>query len=168
MGQTPTHVSHKENTMSATALPTPASGGALHPTLERFRSDPAYQAYTLLRIGFAVLPIVFGIDKFANVLVNWEQYLAPWINDIVPGSATSAMYAVGVVEILAGLAVLLKPRYGAYLVAAWLGGIVVNLLSYSGYYDIALRDFGLMLGALTLARIAVKFDPPGIGRPVRR
>ena len=85
--------------MSATALPTPASAAALHPTLERFRSDPAYQAYTLLRIGFAVLPIVFGIDKFANVLVNWEQYLAPWINDIVPGSATSAMYAVGVVEI---------------------------------------------------------------------
>jgi uncharacterized membrane protein YphA (DoxX/SURF4 family) len=131
-------------------------------------SAAAYQAYTLLRIGFAVLPIVFGIDKFANVLVNWEQYLAPWINDIVPGSATSAMYAVGVVEILAGLAVLLKPRYGAYLVAAWLGGIVVNLLSYSGYYDIALRDFGLMLGALTLARLAAKFDPPGIGRPVRR
>ena len=154
--------------MSATALPTPASAGTLHPALERLRSDPAYQAYTLLRVGFAVLPIVFGIDKFANVLVNWEQYLAPWINDIVPGSATSAMYAVGVVEILAGLAVLLKPRYGAYLVAAWLGGIVVNLLSYSGYYDVALRDFGLMLGALTLARLAAKFDPPGIGRPVRR
>jgi uncharacterized membrane protein YphA (DoxX/SURF4 family) len=154
--------------MSATALPTPASSWTLHSTLERFRADPAYQGYTLLRIGFAVLPIVFGIDKFANVLVNWEQYLAPWINDIVPGSATSAMYAVGVVEILAGLAVLLKPRYGAYLVAAWLGGIVVNLLSYSGYYDIALRDFGLMLGALTLARLAAKFDPPGIGLPARR
>jgi uncharacterized membrane protein YphA (DoxX/SURF4 family) len=154
--------------MSATAFPAPASGGALHSTLERFRSDSAYQAYTLLRIGFAVLPIVFGIDKFANVLVNWEQYLAPWINDIVPGSATSAMYAVGVVEIIAGLAVLLKPRYGAYLVAAWLGGIVVNLLTYSGYYDIALRDFGLMLAALTLARLAAKFDPPGIGLTARR
>jgi uncharacterized membrane protein YphA (DoxX/SURF4 family) len=149
--------------MSATTLAAPARTGALHSTLDRFRSDPAYQGYTLLRIGFAVLPVVFGIDKFANVLVNWEQYLAPWINDIVPGSATSAMYAVGVVEIIAGLAVLLKPRYGAYLVAAWLGGIVVNLLTYSGYYDIALRDFGLMLAALTLARLAAKFDPPGIG-----
>jgi hypothetical protein len=158
MGQTPTHPSHKEKTMSATALPTPASGGALQSTLERFRSDSAYQGYTLLRIGFAVLPVVFGIDKFANVLVNY----------IVPGSATSAMYAVGVVEIIAGLAVLLKPRYGAYLVAAWLGGIVVNLLTYSGYYDIALRDFGLMLAALTLARLAAKFDPPGIGLPPGR
>jgi len=154
--------------MSATALPTPATGGALHSILERFRSDPAYQGYTLLRVAFAVAPILFGIDKFANVLVDWEQYLAPWINDIVPGSAMTAMYAVGVVEILAGLAVALKPRYGAYLVAAWLGGIIVNLLTYSGYYDIALRDFGLMLGALTLARLAVKFDPPGIGLPVRR
>src|SRR5215211_1337041 len=168
MGQTPTHASHKEKTMSATALPTPATGGALHSILERFRSDPAYQGYTLLRVAFAVAPILFGIDKFANVLVDWEQYLAPWINDIVPGSAMTAMYAVGVVEILAGLAVALKPRYGAYLVAAWLGGIIVNLLTYSGYYDIALRDFGLMLGALTLARLAVKFDPPGIGLPVRR
>jgi uncharacterized membrane protein YphA (DoxX/SURF4 family) len=168
MGQIPTHASSKENAMSATALPTPASGGVLHSTLERFRADPAYQGYTLLRIGFAVLPIVFGIDKFANVLVDWEKYLAPWINDIVPGTATSAMYAVGVVEILAGLAVLLKPRYGAYLVAAWLGGIVVNLLTYSGYYDIALRDFGLMLAALTLARLAAKFDPPGIGLSLRR
>jgi uncharacterized membrane protein YphA (DoxX/SURF4 family) len=168
MGQISTHASSKENTMSAIALPTPASGGVLHSTLERFRADPAYQGYTLLRIGFAVLPIVFGIDKFANVLVDWEKYLAPWINDIVPGSATSAMYAVGVVEILAGLAVLLKPRYGAYLVAAWLGGIVVNLLTFSGYYDIALRDFGLMLAALTIARLAAKFDPPGIGLQARR
>jgi hypothetical protein len=77
------------------------------------------------------------------------------------------MYAVGVVEILAGVAVALKPRYGAYLVAAWLGGIIVNLLTYSGYYDIAMRDFGLMLAALTLARLAAKFDPPGISLPVR-
>lgn len=148
--------------MPATPLTTPAPSGRLHSTLDRFRSDPAYQGYLLLRIGFTVLPILFGIDKFASVLVDWDKYLAPWIDDIVPGSASDAMYAVGVVEILAGVAVALKPRYGAYLVAAWLGGIVVNLLTYSGYYDIALRDFGLMLAALTLARLAVTFDPPGI------
>jgi hypothetical protein len=129
---------------------------------DRLKADPAYQAFWLLRIGFAAAPILFGLDKFFDVLVNWEIYLAPWINDIVPGSAADAMYAVGVIEILAGIVVLLKPRYGAYLVAAWLGGIIVNLLTHSGYYDIALRDFGLLLGALTLARLASKFDPPGL------
>jgi uncharacterized membrane protein YphA (DoxX/SURF4 family) len=129
---------------------------------QRLKGDPAYQAFLLLRIAFTVAPVVFGLDKFTNVLVDWEGYLAPWINDIVPGSASTAMHLVGVVEIAAGLAVALKPRYGAYLVAAWLGGIIVNLLTYSGYYDIALRDFGLMLGALTLARLASKYDPPGL------
>jgi uncharacterized membrane protein YphA (DoxX/SURF4 family) len=128
----------------------------------RLRSDPAYQGYLLLRIGFAVAPILFGLDKFFNVLVHWEQYLAPWVDHIVPGSAAATMRLVGVVEIAAGLAVALKPRYGAYVVAAWLGGIIVNLLTYSGYYDVALRDFGLMLAALTLARLASQFDPPGI------
>jgi uncharacterized membrane protein YphA (DoxX/SURF4 family) len=115
----------------------------------------------LLRIAFTVAPILFGLDKFFNVMVDWENYLAPWINDIVPGSASTAMHLVGVVEIVAGLFVALKPRYGAYVVAAWLAGIIVNLLTYSGYYDIALRDFGLMLGALTLGRLASKYDPPG-------
>ena len=129
--------------------------------MDRVKDDPGYQAFLLLRIGFAVLPIVFGLDKFFNVFVDWEQYLAPWINDIVPGNASDAMHIVGVVEIVAGFAVLLKPRYGAYLVAAWLAGIVTNLLTLSGYYDIALRDFGLMLGALTLGRLASKYDPPG-------
>jgi uncharacterized membrane protein YphA (DoxX/SURF4 family) len=155
--------------MSATATPTatPARTGPVSPVLDRLRSDPAYQGYLLLRIGFTVAPILFGADKFANVLVNWEKYLAPWIRDLSPLSATHTMYAIGVVEILAGLAVAIKPRYGAYLVAAWLGGIIVNLLSYSGYYDVALRDFGLMLGALTLARLAAKFDPPGFARRTR-
>jgi uncharacterized membrane protein YphA (DoxX/SURF4 family) len=129
---------------------------------DRLKSDPAYQAFWLLRIAFTAAPILFGLDKFFNVLVDWEIYLAPWINDIVPGSATDAMYAVGVIEIVAGIAVALKPRYGAYLVAAWLAGIVVNLLTYSGYYDIALRDFGLMLAALTLGRLAGRYDPPGL------
>ena len=147
--------------MSAVAQAVPTYH-VLNATRDRLRSDPAYQGYLLLRVGFAVAPIVFGLDKFFNVLVNWEQYLAPWIDDIIPGSASAAMQLVGVVEIAAGLAVALKPRYGAYLVAAWLGGIIVNLLTYPGYYDIALRDFGLMLAAITLARLASKFAPPRI------
>lgn len=148
--------------MSAVAHPAPSRQNALSATRERFSSDPAYQGYLLLRIGFTVAPIVFGLDKFFNVLVHWEQYLAPWINNIVPGNASAAMHLIGVVEIAAGLAVAIKPRYGAYVVAAWLGGIIVNLLTLSGYYDVALRDFGLMLGALTLARLASKYDPPGL------
>ena len=123
-------------------------------------ADPRFQAFMLLRLGFAVAPIAFGIDKFANVLVDWPIYLAPWINDIAPGSGQDFMYVVGAVEIVAGIAVALKPRYGAYLVAGWLAGIILNLLTYSGYYDIALRDFGLLLGALTLARLASVYDPP--------
>jgi uncharacterized membrane protein YphA (DoxX/SURF4 family) len=128
---------------------------------ERLRTDPAYQAFMLLRIAFTVAPILFGLDKFFNIMVDWEQYLAPWINDLSPLSATHTMYVVGVIEMVAGLAVAIKPRYAAYIVAAWLAGIVINLLTYSGYYDIALRDFGLMLGALTLARLASVYDPPG-------
>ena len=124
------------------------------------RRDAGYQVYLMLRTAFVVAPILFGIDKFFNWTVDWPDYLAPWINDIVPGSAQDFMYVVGVVEIVAGLVVLVKPRYGAYLVAAWLAGIILNLLTYSGYYDIALRDFGLMLGALTLARLASVYDPP--------
>jgi uncharacterized membrane protein YphA (DoxX/SURF4 family) len=122
--------------------------------------DARYQAYMLLRVGFTVAPIVFGLDKFWNLMVHWPQYLAPWLNDIAPGTAQQFMYFVGVTEIVAGLAVLVKPRYGAYLVAGWLAGIVVNLLSFPGWYDIAVRDFGLMLGALTLARLASVYDPP--------
>ena len=116
---------------------------------------PARQAFLLLRSVFAVAPIIFGLDKFANVLTDWPEYLAPVINDVVPGTAQQAMYAVGVVEVLAGVAVALKPRYGALLVAAWLAGIIVNLLLIPGYYDIALRDFGLLVGALALSRLAM-------------
>jgi uncharacterized membrane protein YphA (DoxX/SURF4 family) len=122
---------------------------------ERLRNDPVAQSFTLLRIAFTVAPILFGIDKFANVLTdNWTRYLAPEFNDIIPGTAAQAMHAVGVVEIVAGLVVLIVPRFGGLLVAAWLGGIIVSLLLVGGYGDIALRDFGLMLGALTLARLA--------------
>ena len=122
--------------------------------------DPRYQAFSLMRLTFTVAPIAFGIDKFFNVLVDWPNYLAPWINDIAPGTGQEFMYFVGVVEIIAGIAVALKPRYGAYIVAAWLAGIVINLLTHSGFYDIALRDFGLMLAALALARLAAVYDPP--------
>lgn len=119
-------------------------------------TDTSRQAFLLLRTVFTVAPIVFGLDKFANVLAEWPNYLAPWINDLVPGSAQQAMYAVGVVEILAGIAVALVPRYGGLLVAAWLGGIIINLLSIPGYYDVALRDFGLLVGALALSRLAAR------------
>ena len=148
------------STIGSTAAPGVRTGGTAS-VRDRMRTDPAYQGFLLLRIGFTVAPIVFGLDKFTNVLVDWTQYLAPWIDDIIPGSASDAMYLVGVIEIVAGIVVGLRPRYGAYLVAAWLAGIIVNLLTYSGYYDIALRDFGLMLAALTLARLSSVYDRPG-------
>src|SRR4051794_29024477 len=116
---------------------------------------PEHQAFVLLRTVFTVAPILFGLDKFANLLTDWERYLAPWINDLFPGSAHTAMLAVGVVEIVAGLVVAVRPQYGGYLVAAWLLGIIVNLLTLGSYYDIALRDFGLFVAALALARLSV-------------
>jgi hypothetical protein len=123
------------------------------------RQDPAYQAYLTLRIGFAVAPILFGLDKFTNLLADWTTYLAPSIDRLVPGSAAAAMLAVGVVEIVAGLVVAVRPKVGGYLVAAWLAGIIGNLLLLGDHYDIALRDFGLLLGALALARLATAFQP---------
>lgn len=127
--------------------------------LQRARSDPAYAAFLLLRIGFTVLPIAFGIDKFTNVLTTWEAYLAPWIVDLSPLTAHQTMLVVGVIEIVAGVAVAIKPRYAAYIVAGWLAGIILNLVTYPGFYDVALRDFGLLLAALTLARLASVYDP---------
>jgi hypothetical protein len=128
------------------------------PTRESIRRDPVAQAFLLLRIGFTVAPILFGLDKFANVLTDdWTRYLATQFNDIIPGNAGDAMHIVGVVEILAGLVVAVTPRFGGLLVAGWLGGIIVNLLLVGGYGDIALRDFGLLLGALTLSRLASAF-----------
>jgi hypothetical protein len=116
---------------------------------------PDQQAFLLLRTVFTIAPIAFGLDKFFNLLTNWEAYLAPWINDLVPGTAHTAMLLVGVVEIVAGVVVAVRPQFGGYLVAAWLGGIIVNLLTLGDYYDVALRDFGLMVSALALARLAV-------------
>jgi hypothetical protein len=121
--------------------------------------DPARQAFLLLRTAFTVAPIVFGLDKFTNLLTDWPAYLAPWIDDIVPGTAQQAMYAVGVVEIVAGLVVAVVPRFGGWLVAAWLFGIIVNLLTIPGFYDIALRDVGLLAGAVALARLAAVYAP---------
>jgi uncharacterized membrane protein len=132
----------------------PEVGGAL-------AANPSRQAFLLLRTLFTVAPIVFGLDKFANALTDWPAYLAPLVNDIVPGTAQQAMYVVGVVEIIAGVVVALLPRYGALLVAAWLAGIIVNLLLIPGYYDIALRDFGLLIAAVALSRLAVAHDGRG-------
>src|SRR4051794_30738981 len=136
-----------------------AIGAALRPipipSVTALRRDPVAQSFLLLRIAFTVAPILFGLDKFANVLTDdWTRYLSSEYNDLMPGNAADAMHVVGVVEVVAGLTVLLSPRFGGFLVATWLGGIIVNLLLIGGYRDIALRDFGLLLGALTLTRLA--------------
>ena len=119
--------------------------------------DPAYQAFWLLRIAFVVAPVLFGLDKFFHVLVDWDRYLAPEFTDLFNADAHTLMYAVGVIEIVAGLVVAVRPRFGGYLVAAWLAGIILNLLLMADYYDIALRDVGLLLAALALARLATAF-----------
>lgn len=126
--------------------------------------EPAYQAFWLLRVGFTVAPILFGLDKYSHVLVNWDRYLAPAIVRQTPWTAHQIMYVVGAIEIVAGLLVAVRPRLGGYVVAAWLAGIIVNLLLIPGFYDIALRDFGLLIAAVALARLATAFAP---GRAVR-
>ena len=138
---------------------TPAAPAGANPiagtTTGRARlSDPSFQAFLLLRTVFTVAPIAFGLDKFTNVLTDWSIYLAPWINDLVPGNADDAMMAVGVIEVAAGVLVALAPRFGAYVVAAWLAGIILDLLTLQDFYAVALRDFGLLVGALALARLA--------------
>ena len=131
----------------------------VHRTRTISAADPSYQAFLLLRTAFTVAPIVFGLDKFTNLLTDWPSYLAPWIDGIVPGTAQQAMYAVGVVEVVAGLVVAVAPRFGGWLVAAWLGGIILNLLTIPGFYDVALRDVGLLAAAVALARLAVQHSP---------
>jgi hypothetical protein len=118
----------------------------------------ARQAFMLLRAGFTIAPILFGLDKFFGLLTDWPRYLAPQIDALIPGTAAQAMVAVGVVEIVAGLLVAVWPRIGGYVVAAWLAAIIVNLLIIGGYYDIALRDFGLLIAAVALARLATGFE----------
>ena len=119
---------------------------------------PSYQAYQILHLGFTVAPIVAGLDKFFNLLVNWEQYLPAFAKNMTGGHGHELMLAVGVIEIVAGLGAWFKPRLFAYVVAAWLLLIIANLLMIPGYFDVALRDFGLSLGALALARLSQEYD----------
>lgn len=121
------------------------------------QTRPAYQAYQLLYLGFIMAPLVAGVDKFTNFLTDWDKYLAPVVAGLLPFSAGTFMLFVGIVEIGAAVLVALRPQIGAYVVAAWLAGIVINLLLIPGYFDVALRDFGLMLGALALVRLSVEF-----------
>jgi hypothetical protein len=126
------------------------------PLADRLK-DPTFAAFFLLRTVFTVAPIAFGLDKFFNLLTHphhWSMYLAPWINSIVPGTADQCMYLVGGIEIAAGVLVAVAPRIGAWVVAAWLAGIIIDLVTLPGYYDIALRDFGLLIGAVALGLLA--------------
>jgi hypothetical protein len=145
----------------AIVTPHRAAGAGPARPFEARLDNPAYQAFWLLRIGLTVAPILFGLDKFAHVLVDWDVYLAPEFTDLFNAQAHDLMYFVGAIEIVAGLVVLFRPRFGGYLVAAWLTGIIVNLLLMADFYDIALRDFGLALAALTLARLASAFPRRG-------
>lgn len=138
-----------------TLTPSTAAG-----TPARLRGD--YQAFLLLRAAFTVAPVVFGLDKFADRLTDWTRYLAPQVDRLVPGTAHQAMLAVGIVEVLAGVLVAIAPRLGGYVVAAWLAGIIGNLLLLQDFYDVALRDFGLLLAALALARLATTVRSRGL------
>ena len=124
----------------------------------RISTAPSYQAYQILRTAFTVAPILAGLDKFFHLLVNWDQYLPAFVNNVTGGHGHELMLAVGVIEIVAGLGVAFKPRLFAYVVSAWLLLIVANLLMIPGYFDVALRDFGLSLGALALARLSQEYD----------
>lgn len=139
-------IQHSRSTIS-TAKPTAA-----------IAASPSRQAYLILYAGFTLLPILAGLDKFFHLVVNWDMYLAPLATRVLPVSAHTLMLIVGVIEIVAGLLVFFRPQIGAYVVALWLWGIIVNLLLIPGFYDIALRDFGLSVGALALARLSVEFN----------
>jgi uncharacterized membrane protein YphA (DoxX/SURF4 family) len=148
-------------TSAARAATAPANGGMANALLHPDVGAAAHQAFWLLRVTFTIAPILFGVDKFFNWSVQWPDYLAGWINNIIPGSGQDFMYVVGGIEIAAGLLVAVAPRIGAFVVAGWLFGIVINLLTNDApqYYDIALRDFGLMLAALTFGRLALAVVP---------
>ncbi len=136
------------------------TGTEAHPAVSSpsfLATRPAYQAYLILYVGFIALPIVAGLDKFFHILVNWDHYLTPVVTQVLPLSAHTFMLIVGVIEIIAGILVAVRPQIGAYVVMVWLWGIIVNLLLVPGFYDIALRDFGLSLGALALARLSHEF-----------
>lgn len=136
------------------ATPAPAALTPPTPVPGRRRPDPAFEAFVVLRVLYAAVPIVFGLDKFTHLLTDWSKYLTPAVSDVAPVDAGRTMMIVGAVEILAGLVVLVSPRVGGYLVAAWLGAIVINLVSLTGYADVAGRDLALLVGAIVLARLA--------------
>ena len=143
-------------TQPSSSTSTTAEGGFI----TRIRAtDPAEQAFMILRAAFTIAPILFGADKFFHLMVNWDKYLAPALSNPLPFTPHQLMYAVGVVEIIAGLLVAIHPRLGGPVVAAWLAGIIINLLLIPGFYDVALRDFGLFLAAIALSRLATKYDP---------
>jgi hypothetical protein len=121
-------------------------------------SSPAHQAYQILHFGFTVAPILAGLDKFFHLLVNWDQYVPGLVARVSPIPSHTLMLVVGVIEIVAGIGVWLIPRIFGYVVAAWLAVIIINLLLIPGYFDVALRDFGLLLGALALARLSQQFS----------
>jgi hypothetical protein len=124
---------------------------------DKVAAYPAKQAYHLLHFAFVAAPLIAGVDKFSHLLVNWNQYLAPWLANVLPITTADLMHFVGIAEIIAGLVVAFKPRIGAWIVFVWLWAIIINLLTYPGFYDIALRDLGLSLGAAALARLSKEF-----------
>ena len=139
-------------------METVLNSNAVSVSADESLANPSYQAFQILRIGFTVAPIIAGVDKFLGLLVNWDQYLPPVVNNMLGGAGHQFMYIVGAIEIVAGIGVFLKPKIFAYVVAAWLVAIIVNLLLIPGFYDVALRDLGLALGALALARLSAKYD----------
>ena len=149
---------HHLRTSTKTTSETPSSRGSA--------ADPAYQAFLILRSAFTIAPILFGADKFFHLLVNWDRYLAPTIAQLSPFSVHQTMYVVGVIEIVAGVVVAVAPRIGAPIVSLWLLGIIVNLLLIPGYYDVALRDFGLFLAAVALWRLSIAYSARTL-RPIR-
>jgi hypothetical protein len=146
--------------MATVFHPGSTTGAAIRPSTY---AQPGYQAYMILYAGFVALPIIAGVDKFFGLLTNWDTYLAPIVTQILGVEAHTFMLVVGVIEIVAGILVAVRPQIGAYVVGLWLLGIIVNLLLLGGAYDIALRDFGLSLGAFALGRISAEFHPRPFG-----
>jgi uncharacterized membrane protein YphA (DoxX/SURF4 family) len=147
----------EDNAMS-TARTFDAHDATIASSQARAAATPSQQAFWILRIGFFVAPVLFGLDKFFHVMSDWDKYLSPFANNLLGGHGHEFMLAVGVIEIIAGIGVLLKPRIFSYVVAVWLWGIIANLLMIPGYFDVALRDFGLSLGALALGRLSAEYD----------